>query len=274
MRDSPKNFVSESIRKKIFLEDGYYIFKSFLDFDKAISIRNEVLKNQHCFFKLNKTSNRRLFYYPNSPYSYPIWLIELYELVMKFKINYCTKEKFHLEYCKNIGIHPDDIDSIFNSIKLHTWSSFYMYKDGDSHEKHIDNYGEIAAFLILSELEKDYESGGLYIYDSKDNNIFLDKNYQIGDLIIFDQAKLWHEVKKVTTVNKQIGRLQYYVPTIPYGYMNDVLLFEDYEKVPYFSRIMTTSKKAKILKNLNDKKSKDIHYSRKNYFKNWNHFSK
>ncbi len=269
------SLLNDIVRRKIFQEEGFYIFKSFVERDQAVFIRNEVLENKHCFIKSSNKGNHRLFHYPNSPYIYPKWLEELYKSIMLFKIECCTHEKFHFDYCQKAGIGTNDLDLIFNTIKLHTWSCFYLYQEREMHAKHIDNYGEIAAFLILSELGSDYDQGGLYIYGESDENnvIYLDELYEIGDLIIFDQARLWHEVKPIKTLDDQIGRLQYYLPSIPYRYMNDILFFEDYEKEPYFAIRESPLNKAAMLSNIDNDKYKKIHYSRKNYFRNWKNHS-
>ena len=267
--------VSDVIRSKIFNKAGFHIFKSFISKNKAISIRKEILHNKNCFFKLTDEGNHRLFTYPNSPYKYPFWLNKLYKSIMLRKLSCCINEKFYIDYCSDSKVDSRELEDVFEAYKLHTWSCFYWYKDGEKHQKHIDNYGEVAAFLILSELGNDYNSGGLYIYDDSEDRgkIYLDEFYELGDLVILDQARLWHEVKPILKSNNQIGRLQYYVPTIPYGYMKDILLFEDYEEEHFFSKRMNIHEKANGIESLRKEDYENIHYSRKNYFRHWSNLS-
>ncbi len=261
--------VDSSIRDKIFSSEGFYIFKAFLNRDEAIDIRNEVIFNRKCFRKYSNESNHRLFHYPNSPYKYPKWLLEIYRKIMLIKLECCIEENFFKDYCSNFNLNTKALEEILDNISMHTWSCFYWYKDKEMHRLHIDNYGEVAAFLILSELQHDYNSGGLYAYKDKegDESIYMDKFYEIGDLIIFDQAKIWHEVKPICKTEEQIGRLQFYVPTIPYGYMNDILYFKDFEDKPFYSKKFSEKEKIKLYSESNI--NSQIHYSRENYFSNW-----
>ena len=98
--------------------------------------------------------------------------------------------------------------------------------------------------------------------------IYLDEKLDYGDLVFLDQASYYHEVKKIKVTDKQIGRLQFYVPTIPYGYMKDCYKFQDYPFKYYFSKRVNFIKKIYLIFR-HYLKEKQIHYSRMNFFKNY-----
>ena len=123
-------------------------------------------------------------------------------------------------------------------------------------------------FVILTELGQDYGSGGLLVYhdQSAKSGKLLDVDYRTGDLVIFDQARLEHEVAPVQKTSQQIGRLQYYIPSIPYGYIDELIKFEDYE-----SQLISTRCSSMMLSRADRDilAAKPVHYSRLNYFKRW-----
>jgi hypothetical protein len=264
-----KNFYQLDIKylqKELFDDKGYLIINNFISKDDAIFIRDLVFKNRNCFKKGSGGGNHRLFMYPNGPYSYPGIFNQLYDYISILKNIIYSSHKFYIDYCSSIGVELHDVYSVLKYQKLHTWSCFYWYKNKESHFKHIDHYGELAAFLILSKLREDYMGGGLFI-DKNNQPIYLDKFYEYGDLVFFDQASYYHEVKSISTERNQNGRLQFYVPTIPYGYMKTYLRFEDYPFKQFCSEKLNSYQKvSKFLGALSDN---DIHYSRQNYFKHF-----
>jgi hypothetical protein len=63
----------------------------------------------------------------------------------------------------------------------------------------------------------------------------MDDSYDYGDLVFLDQSQVFHEVLPVTTVNGQVGRMQFYVPTIPPNYMKGLLVYEGYPNKVFFT---------------------------------------
>jgi len=257
----------EDYKNKLFKYDGYVIIKNFISEDDAIYLKNRLVKNKHCFKKNSKSGNRRLYYYPNSPYDIPLYIKSIYTEISLLKNLIYNDHPFYLDYSKQINTDPNDINKILFFQNKHTWSSFYWYKNNESLFKHIDEYGELASFLILSKLKIDYDGGGL-VFWKDDKEIYLDNKLDYGDLVFFDQASFFHEVKKIKVSDEQIGRLQFYVPTIPYGYMDKCFQFEDYPSKYFFSQdISSINKKYLTLKNF--LKKQKIHHSRLNYFKDF-----
>jgi len=264
-----KNYLTldiETYQKEVFREKGFTVIKDFISKEAAIIIKKLLLKNEKCFSKGSEEGNHRLFIYPNSPYIYPTVLMQLHEYISVIKNVIYSSEKFYDEYCLTIKQDKFDFFQILKYQSKHTWSCFYWYKNNESHFKHIDNYGEFASFLILSQLYDDYNEGGFY-YEKGNDTIYLDEFYEYGDLVFFDQENYYHEVKNIYTKNDQVGRLQFYVPTIPYGYMKPYLRFEDYPLDIKFSKDLNSGEKilyySKGLIEINR------HYSRKNFFKNF-----
>jgi hypothetical protein len=257
-----------SYQNEVFREKGFTIVKDFISKDSALFIQELLTSNEHCFAKASEKGNHRLFLYPNSPYTYPTILMQLFRYISIIKNAVYSSEPFYREYCETVGENNYDFFNVLNYQSKHTWSCFYWYKDGESHYKHIDHYGEFAVFLILSQMHDDYDQGGLY-FEKDGESVYLDPFYEYGDLVFFDQEKYDHEVKSVRTRREgQIGRLQYYVPTIPYGYMKPYLRFEDHPFAIKFAMDLTPfGKVVNYAKGIFETKR---HYSRRNYFK---HFS-
>ncbi len=265
-----KNFYQLDVKylqNKLFNDEGYLIIKNFISKDDAIFIRNLLFKNRHCFKKTSEEGNNRLFMYPNSPYSYPLIFKQLYDYISILKNIIYSSHEYYIDYCSSIGAEVHDVYTVLEYQKRHTWSCFYWYKNKESHFRHIDHYGELAALLTLSKLGEDYMDGGLYLEKTNKQSIYLDEFYEYGDLVFLDQASYFHEVKKIVTEQNQNGRLQFYVPTIPYQYMKTFLRFEDYPFIKSCSeRLNTHQKIISYIRSLSDN---DIHYSRQNYFKHF-----
>ena len=264
-----KNFYQldiKSLQKQLFDDKGYIIINNFISKDDAIFIKNLLFKNHHCFKKTSEAGNHRLFMYPNSPYSYPLIFNQLYDYISILRNIIYSSHEYYIDYCSSIGAEVLDVYTVLKHQKMHTWSCFYWYKNEESHFRHIDDYGELAALLILSKLREDYMDGGLYI-EKNEQSIYVDEFCEYGDLVFFDQASYWHEVKNIITEQNQNGRLHFYVPTIPYRYMKTYLRFEDHPFRKICSEKLNTYQK--IINYIKALPDNDIHYSRQNYFKHF-----
>ena len=133
-------------------------------------------------------------------------ITSIYQKISLLKNIIYDGHPFYIDYSKQIKSNPEDVKEVLKNQNKHTWSCFYWYKNGESHFKHIDEYGELAAFLILSKLNIDYNEGGL-VFWKDDEEIYLDEKLDYGDLVFLDQASYYHEVKKIKVTDKQIGRL-------------------------------------------------------------------
>ena len=245
---------------------SYVIIKNFIDKDLAKKIRDYYAKTEtsKSFVQPEKDSNFRIFYYQNSPYRYPKFISSLLGKCMVFKNKLYEYHDYYQTYCMIKKINPKDHEEVARVQGLHSWSSVYWYKNGSAHYKHIDNYGELACFLILSQKGDDYESGGLKIY--RGNEIeYTDELCAYGDLLFLDQSKVFHEVLPVGTTENQIGRLNIYIPTIPPNYMKKVLTFEGHPfKVFFTDNELGCSKRAySWFQNIIKKEG--IHYSRRHF---------
>ena len=257
---------TKHLQKQLFDDNGYVIINNFMSKDDAIFIRDLLLKNRNCFKKGSEEGNHRLFMYPNGPYSYPVIFNQLFDYISTLKNIIYSSHEYYINYCSTIGADVHDLFTVLKHQKLHTWSCFFWYKNNESHFRHIDHYGELAAFLILSKLREDYMDGGLFI-EKNNQTFYLDKFYEYGDLVFLDQASHYHEVKKIITERNQNGRLAFYVPTIPYQYMKTFLRFEDHRFKQFCSeRLNAYQKTINFVRALADS---DIHYSRQNYFKHF-----
>ena len=222
-------------------------------------------KNKEIFAKASKQGNHRIFYYLNSPYRHPRFIRSLLMRALELKNRFFFYNNYYQTYCMSKKIDPSRYTEVSEIQMLHTWMSVYWYKNGESHYKHIDNYGELAAFIILSKKGIDYTDGGLKIFRNDGSEIFADDHYDYGDFVLFDQSQHYHEVLPVVHNESQIGRISYYIPTIPPYYMQKVLTFEGCR----FKRFYTDNE-YRLLQKLKDRimrpfNSTKVHYSRVNF---------
>ena len=245
---------------------SYLIIKNFIDKDVAKKIRDfySKTKNKESFIQPSKVSNHRIFYYQNSPYQYPKFIISLLSHCAEIKNKIYLYHEFYQIYCMIKGVSPRDYNEVSRLQDLHTWSSVYWYKNGNSHYRHIDDFGELAEFVVFTKKGEDYESGGLVV-ESEDVLVDMDEHYDYGDLVFLDQSQVFHEVLPVKTIGDQVGRMQLYIPTIPPNYMKDVLAFEGHPYKIYFTdeKIRTAKKIQYWIENIFSEKN--YHYSRKIY---------
>tara|TARA_B100001971_G_C18228280_1_gene562108 strand:- start:28 stop:909 length:882 start_codon:yes stop_codon:yes gene_type:complete len=214
---------------------SFAIIKGFLSKDVAIKIKNFYTnsQNKNIFVKASPEGNSRIFYYLNSPYVYPEFVVSLLKSCMFIKNKIYQYHDYYQYYCMIKNIDPKAFREVVDLQVLHSWQAVYWYRNSESHFKHIDNYGELACFLILSEKSKDYDEGGLKVYyEGSRGDIFLDDYYEYGDLVFLDQSQVYHEVLPVKHRENQVGRLSMYVPTIPPNYMKKTLFFEGFPLSP------------------------------------------
>jgi hypothetical protein len=245
---------------------SYALIKNFIDKDLARKIRDYYSKTEtsKSFVQAAEGSNFRIFYYQNSPFKYPKFIKSLLGKCMAFKNKIYQYHDFYQTYCLMKNVDPTSHEEVARIQDLHSWSSVYWYKNGNSHYKHIDNYGELACFLILSQKGEEYESGGLKVHRGGDAED-IDELCEYGDLLFLDQSKVFHEVLPVRTSGNQIGRLNIYIPTIPPNYMKKVLVFEGH---PY--RVFFTNEDISCGERIgcwfqNILRKEKVHYSRKTY---------
>lgn len=258
-RNISKNYLFASDDKK----KNYYIFKNFINKDIVIKLQNYfVNSNAKNSFINTKNGSSRLFFYLNSPFFYPNFIKSLITKCMDIKNMIYVHHDYYQNYCMINALNPNDFEAVTKNQLLHSWQSVYWYKNGCKFEKHIDHYGELACFLILSEKKTDYLEGGLEITYSDGTITKLDEKYNYGDLVFVDQSKVYHEVKKIMHNDNQIGRLQLYIPTIPPNYMKKELFYENYSHQPHFTnnKINLFYKIKTIAKSFFQKQQ--IHYSR------------
>ena len=241
---------------------SHLIIKNFIDKDVAMKVRDFYSKTKNCesFIQSSENCNHRIFFYENSPYKYPKFLTSLLNHSMAVKNRLYEYHDYYQIYCMIKDVNPKNYNEVTRLQNLHSWSSIYWYKNGNSHFRHIDNFGELACFVNFTKKGEDYQSGGLQI-EIGENTISLDDSYDYGDLIFLDQSQVFHEVLPIQTLENQVGRMQFYIPTIPPNYMKKNLVFEGYENEIFFTNEEITLDKKKIL--FDEKSSNKIHYSRK-----------
>ena len=252
------------IQNEVFKNKGYFIINNFISKDDAIFIKNLLFKNHHCFKQCREECNHRLYMYPNGPYSYPLIFEQLHHHASILKNMVYSSQKYYLDYCSSIGADMHDAHTVLEHQNMHNWSAFYWYKNNEVITRHIDEPGEFTCFVILSELGEDYSGGGLYV-DGIEGNV--DESYKYGDLVLFDQASHWHEVKNIITEQNQQGKLAFYIPTMPYGRNKTFYRFEGYPFRKFCSEKLNPYQK--IISYIKALPDNDIHYSRQNYFKHF-----
>ncbi len=245
---------------------SYLVVKNFIDKDLARKIRDYYVETEtsQSFVQAAEGMNFRIFYYQNSPFKYPKFIESLLEKCMIFKNKFYEYSSYYQTYCMVKKIDPKNHKEVARVQGLHTWSSVYWYKNGNSHFKHIDNYGEVACFITLTQKGDEYQSGGLMAYKD-DEVVCVDEFCEYGDLLFLDQAKVFHEVLPVKALEGQIGRLNMYLSTQQPNYMKKALTFEGHPWQVFFidEDLSCTKKIGYWFQNILRKES--IHYSRKNF---------
>jgi len=260
---SPSEKEISKSREEVFSGNGMYIFRSVIGREDALKIKDYLLiKNPQIFTKVSEEGNHRLFFYPRSPIWHPPFIEFLWEKICYIRNDIYEGHSWFESYKERNNLKDKSSSKILDFQRHHSWASFFWYKSTETHFKHLDGPGELACFLILSEKGKDYIDGGLYIYkdESDDKGILVDDDYNLGDLLVFNQSNFYHEVKNLV-IEDGIGRFQLYVPNIPDGRINDYFTFEGSNKV-FYSRPTNFFKKIYIQINQVFKRDK-IHYSRK-----------
>ncbi len=243
---------------------SHFILKNFIDKDIAIKVRDFYSKtrNNESFTQENETGNHRIFFYDNSPYKYPKFLTSLLSHSMVIKNRLYEYHDYYQIYCMIKDVNPKNYNEVARLQNLHSWASIYWYKNGNSHFRHIDNFGELAGFVNFTKKGQDFQSGGLQIEIGK-NIISIENSYDYGDLIFLDQSQAFHEVLPIQTLENQIGRMQLYIPTIPPNYMKKILIFEGHENDFFYTNEEITQEIRRKL--LNEISLDKIHYSRRIY---------
>jgi hypothetical protein len=243
-------------------DSSHLIIKNYIDKDIAMKVRDfySKTKNSESFVQSSEGGNHRMFLYENSPYKYPKFITSLLNHSMVIKNRLYEYHDYYQIYCMIKDVNPKNYSEVVRLQNLHSWSCLYWYKNGNSHFRHIDNYGELACFVNFTKKGADYQSGGIQIEVGK-NTISLDDDYEYGDLIFLDQSQVFHEVLPIKTLENQVGRIQLYIPTIPPNYMNKTFVFEGYENEIFFTNEEISLDKKRIL--LDEVNSDKIHYSRK-----------
>jgi len=244
-------------------DSSHFIIKDFIAKDLAIQVRDfySKTKNSESFVQSSENGNHRIFFYENSPYTYPKFITSLLKHSMVIKNRMYENHDYYQIYCMIKDVNPKNYNEVARLQNLHQWSSIYWYKNGNSHFRHIDSFGELACFVNFTKKNEDYQSGGLQIEIEGGDAFSLDDSYDYGDMIFLDQSQVFHEVLPIQTIENQVGRMQLYIPTIPHNYMKKTLVFEGYENEIFFTNEEIPLDKKKKLSD--EESSDEIHYSRK-----------
>ena len=77
--------------------------------------------------------------------------------------------------------------------KFISWISVLQYRSGgDFLSSHRDAY-KFQAILIMSEIGRDFSSGGQYILNEKSGSTFTEKQFKVGDLVML-RSDIYHGV--------------------------------------------------------------------------------
>jgi hypothetical protein len=244
-------------------EKSFLIVKNFIDKGVAKKIRDfySKTKNSEIFTPSGKDGNSRIYFYQNSPYIYPKFITSLLSCCSLVKNRIYFYHDYYQIYCMMKDLNPMDYGEVGRVQDLHSWSAIYWYKNGNSFYRHIDDFGDLACFVVFTEKGKDYSDGGLSI-DVNGRSIDMDDEFEYGDLVFLDQSKVFHKVVPIKTSGSQIGRMQLYVPTVPPNYMKHTLFYEG-----YLNKLFFTNEKLRIFEKISlwtkhIMSEKKVHYSR------------
>lgn len=120
-------------------------------------------------------------------------------------IRQCAKELIMLR--NRLSNLPDDFgssperDHYWNAVRIHHYpcGGGHMQKHRDTHfsekiKNHTNTFIQVA--MNLSIKGRDFNAGGLYVYDRSDKAVCLEDHQACGNIVVFD-GRLEHEVKDV-----------------------------------------------------------------------------
>jgi len=185
-----------------------YLVKNMMDKDKVLQIRKKINiwakiekekwmpLDENCvnFHRINDEYEKSYVKTKAHTFYYNLWLKESEEIKKEFLEIFNFKKKitdFHdLNYLNNT---PKD--GFVSRVVVHHYPI-----GGGYMEEHIDPvniYNPIQTIIQASEKGKDYQSGGLYVRDNKTKQeIFVDNDFKIGDMIVFN-SHILHGVKPI-----------------------------------------------------------------------------
>lgn len=258
----------------LFSDAAHHIIKGFVDPEVAGRIRDFYTRENPLAFRSQRSpiftfhGQGCIVYYPRSPYVMPRFIASAYRQISLFRNMVYADQDFYINYCAAFHLDPHHYEAVFEHQAYHTWARLSWYQDHDGQCAHRDNYGEIAAFLILTKKGVHWKQGGLFFYDEDGNRTTeVDALCEPGDLLFLDQHKVIHAVEPI--LGAAPGRLLFYVPIIPSTYMKPWYTFEGHPwnvfysqaRVTLIERLGATAHNA--FNNLTGRSV--VHYSRKYY---------
>ena len=278
-QESDLPHIAKRAESELFSPRGFHVIKNFIDKSVADRIREYYTGQNSSSFFADKSKlfafhgQSQIIYYPRSPFKNPRFIMSAYKNISLLRNRIYRNQDFYKQYCVGFKLNPDNFESVYETQTHHTWARISWYKDHDGQCPHLDNYGEIAAFLILSKKGVHWEKGGLFLYDKNgERTVEVDTLCDIGDLLFLDQQPHIHGVEPI--IGSKPGRLLFYVPIIPFNYIKPWFTFGGH---PYkvFHSNPSPSLKDRAVAGISNawsywKGTSPLHYSRKEFkHKTW-----
>ncbi len=219
-------FTPDNIKKEIdlynygedlFKNKGFCLIKNFINKDEIEYLRNKSLSEKTYSIKMPKEGNIYTYFYKNKKNNSDNKINDIGIRIHKLRNSILLQPNAdqHLRsYCWRYGLDPSDEDKLVNHQLNHSYMRLNLQKESSFFELHYDSPGEIQAVLFLSKYGKDYEKGGLACVGYDGNEYEIDKNANIGDLVLLNAYVCKHRVDKIVCSSGQIGRLTFFVPII------------------------------------------------------------
>tara|TARA_Y100001970_G_C14257661_1_gene876726 strand:+ start:471 stop:1346 length:876 start_codon:yes stop_codon:yes gene_type:complete len=200
----------------LFRKKGFCVIKNFINKDDIEYLRKKTLSENYSI-KLHKEGNIYTFFYKNKKSNADKKITEIGIKIHKLRNSILLQSNAdqHLRsYCWRYALDPHDEDKIVDHQLNHSYLRLNCQKKSSYFDYHYDSPGEIQAILYLSQHGVDYNEGGLTCVGYDGNEHEIDKNVNIGDLVLANAYVCRHKVSKISCSPEQVGRLTFFVPII------------------------------------------------------------
>ena len=201
----------------LFKKKGFCVIKNFLNKDDTQHLRKKGLSDKSYSIKMAEEGNIYTYFYKNKKSNFDNKVNEISIKINKLRNSILLQSNSdqHLRsYCWRYGLDPLDEDKLSDHQQSHSYTRLNRQKKSAYFHYHYDSPGEIQAMLYLSQYGLDYNEGGLVCvgYDGKEYEI--DKNVNIGDLVLVNAYACKHKVNKILCSPEQAGRITFFAPII------------------------------------------------------------
>tara|TARA_Y100000590_G_scaffold432718_1_gene549052 strand:- start:7558 stop:8436 length:879 start_codon:yes stop_codon:yes gene_type:complete len=200
----------------LFKTKGFCVIKNIFKTEDINYLKQLCISNKYSLVEPD-TLTKYIYFYKNKDKNKDKKVEEIGIKIHKIRNSILLQSNSdqHLRsYCWRYALNPFNEDKLVDHQLNHSYMRLNQQKKGGHLNYHYDSPGEIQSILFLSQFGEDYEAGGLVCIGYDDKEYEIDKNVNIGDLVLVNAYYCKHTVKKIICSSKQLGRLTFFVPII------------------------------------------------------------